>query len=86
MNSFLSFFGSSPSLANVENTPVKKSLSTEKTKENNEAIEDTPIKDDSDVSTSDMMAREIQRLSLRLRSSNPRMNLPRISLPILLVV
>lgn len=65
----------SSTLANVENTPVKKLLSTEKPRDSSEAIEETPIKDDTDLSTSDMMAREIQRLSLRLRSSNPRTNI-----------
>ncbi len=39
--------------------------------EENEVIEETPIKE-SDLLPSDIMAREIQRLALRLRSSTPR--------------
>ena len=38
--------------------------------EENEVIEETPIKE-SELCPSDLMAREIQRLSLRLRSSTP---------------
>ncbi len=38
--------------------------------EENEVIEETPIKEN-DLLPSDIMAREIQRLSLRLRSSTP---------------
>jgi hypothetical protein len=70
----------------VENTPVKiipiKKLSfdfdTSSTvsslQEEKEAIEETPIKEEengNDMLQSDIMAREIQRLSLRLRSSTP---------------
>ena len=43
--------------------------------EENQAIEETPVKEDDyagDTSASETMAREIQRLSLRLRSSTPR--------------
>ena len=83
------FFLSS-SLANVENTPVKivpvKKLSfdfdvsntassSQDVIEENEVVEETPVKEDSDgndMIPSDVMAREIQRLSLRLRSSTPR--------------
>jgi hypothetical protein len=65
----------------VENTPVKiipiKKLSfdfepssTVSLTEENEVIEETPIKEN-DLLPSDIMAREIQRLSLRLRSSTP---------------
>ncbi len=74
----------SPSLANVENTPVKiipiKKLSfdfdtlSQETSEENEVIEETPIKEDengNDILQADIMAREIQRLSVRLRSSTP---------------
>ena len=72
---------SSPSLANVENTPIKlipiqtfsyehntynRMISTEE----NHIVEETPIKEEDSMS-SDAMAREIQRLSLRLRSSTP---------------
>ncbi len=39
--------------------------------EQNEIVEETPVKED-DMLPSDIMAREIQRLSLRLRSSTPR--------------
>ncbi len=42
--------------------------------EEKEAIEETPIKEEengNDMLPSDIMAREIQRLSLRLRSSTP---------------
>ena len=35
-----------------------------------EVIEETPVKED-EMLPSDLMAREIQRLSLRLRSSTP---------------
>jgi hypothetical protein len=81
---------SSPSLANVENTPVKiipiqklsyefnpsnRMASSRTTTEDNLAIEETPVKEDDyagDTSASETMAREIQRLSLRLRSSTPR--------------
>jgi hypothetical protein len=66
----------------VENTPVKiipiKKLSfdfdtsnTILSTEQNEIVEETPVKED-DMLPSDIMAREIQRLSLRLRSSTPR--------------
>ncbi|CAF2631532.1 unnamed protein product [Rotaria sp. Silwood2] len=83
-----------PSSANVENTPVKiipiKKLSfdfdassivssSQETIEENEFIEETPVKEDddeNDMLPSDIMAREIQRLSLRLRSSNPLYNVP----------
>jgi hypothetical protein len=71
-------------LANVENTPVKiipiKKLSfdfdtlSQETSEENEVIEETPIKEDengNDILQADIMAREIQRLSVRLRSSTP---------------
>lgn len=80
---------SSPSLANVENTPVKiipiqklsydfnpssRTASSRAAMEENLAIEETPVKEDDyvgDTSASETMAREIQRLSLRLRSSTP---------------
>ena len=80
---------SSPSLANVENTPVKiipiqklsyefnpsnRMASSRAATEENLAIEETPVKEDDyvgDTSASETMAREIQRLSLRLRSSTP---------------
>lgn len=42
--------------------------------EENEVIEETPIKE-SELCPTDFMAREIQRLSLRLRSSTPCKNL-----------
>jgi len=81
-----------PSLANVENTPVKiipiKKISfdfdesstvssTQDIIEENEAVEETPIKEEdngNDMLPADIMAREIQRLSLRLRSSTPLYN------------
>jgi hypothetical protein len=66
----------------VENTPVKtipiKKISFDYDRssavaltEENEVIEETPIKEN-ELLPSDIMAREIQRLSLRLRSSTPR--------------
>ena len=69
----------------MENTPVKiipiKKLSfdfdgssTASLPQHNEIIEETPVKEDdigNDVLSADVMAREIQRLSLRLRSSTP---------------
>ncbi|CAF1175667.1 unnamed protein product [Rotaria sordida] len=83
------------SLANVENTPVKiipiKKLSfdfdasstvtssSQGTIEDNELIEETPIKEDddgNDMLSSDIIGREIQRLSLRLRSSTLLYNVP----------
>ncbi|CAF1229385.1 unnamed protein product [Rotaria sp. Silwood1] len=82
------------SLANVENTPVKiipiKKLSfdfdtsstissSQVTIQDNEFVEETPIKEDddgNDMLPSDIMAREIQRLSLRLRSSTSMYNVP----------
>ena len=83
-------YSSSPSVANVENTPVKiipiKKLSfdfnasdtnstvQERTNNTREVIEETPVKEDenpNDILPSDMMAREIQRLSVRLRSATP---------------
>lgn len=68
----MSFF--STSLANVENTPVKiipiKKLSFDPSIQEHEIIEETPVKED-EMLQSDIMAREIQRLSLRLRSSTP---------------
>ncbi|CAF0831844.1 unnamed protein product [Adineta ricciae] len=73
--SFKPMSEASSSLANVENTPMKKSSSkfeTPTTKQ--EVIEETPVKDD-DVETenmpSDKMMRDIQRLSVRLRSTIP---------------
>ncbi|CAF1688049.1 unnamed protein product, partial [Adineta ricciae] len=85
----------SPSIANVENTPVKiipiKKLSfdfnasdtnstvQERTNNTREVIEETPVKEDenpNDILPSDMMAREIQRLSVRLRSATPLYNVP----------
>jgi hypothetical protein len=76
----------SSSLANVENTPVKtipiKKISFDYDRssavaltEENEVIEETPIKEN-ELLPSDIMAREIQRLSLRLRSSTPLYNVP----------
>jgi hypothetical protein len=83
-------FSFSPSLANVENTPVKiipiKKISfdfdesstvssTQDIIEENEVVEETPIKEEDNgndmLLPSDLMAREIQRLSVRLRSSTP---------------
>ena len=71
-------------MANVENTPVKiipiKKLSfdfdtlSQETSEENDVIEETPVKEDengNDILQADIMAREIQRLSVRLRSSTP---------------
>ncbi|CAF3149207.1 unnamed protein product [Rotaria socialis] len=84
----------SPSLANVENTPVKiipikklsfdidasnTALSSQTIKEENEFVEETPVKEEdetSDMLPADIMAREIQRLSLRLRSTTPLYNVP----------
>jgi hypothetical protein len=46
----------------------------QETSEENEIVEETPIKEDengNDMLPADIMAREIQRLSLRLRSSTP---------------
>jgi hypothetical protein len=69
----------------VENTPVKKIpikklsfdfdepstvSSSHEIKEGHEVVEETPVKED-DMLPSDVMAREIQRLSHRLRSSTP---------------
>ncbi|CAF3561764.1 unnamed protein product [Rotaria sp. Silwood1] len=82
------------SLANVENTPVKiipiqklsfdfdtssTISSSQVTIQDNEFVEETPIKEDddgNDMLPSDIMAREIQRLSLRLRSSTSMYNVP----------
>ncbi|CAF1072824.1 unnamed protein product [Adineta ricciae] len=78
--SFKPMSEASSSLANVENTPMKKSSSkfeTPTTKQ--EVIEETPVKDD-DVETenmpSDKMMRDIQRLSVRLRSTIPLFDIP----------
>lgn len=47
--------------------------STQENPEEYEVIEETPVKED-EILSSDIMAREIQRLSLRLRSSTPCKN------------
>lgn len=76
---------SSPSLANVENTPIKiipiQTINYECNRSNHipsneekRIVEETPVKEEDN--TSDTMAREIQRLSLRMRSSNPMYNVP----------
>lgn len=48
--------------------------STQEIRAEHEVVEETPVKEDengNDILPSDIMAREIQRLSLRLRSSTP---------------
>jgi len=61
----------------VKIIPIKKlsfdfdTSNTISSTEQNEVIEETPVKED-DMLPSDIMAREIQRLSLRLRSATPR--------------
>ncbi|CAF0942689.1 unnamed protein product [Adineta steineri] len=55
------------------------SSSQEIVEEHHEAVEETPVKEDDNVNdllSSDIMAREIQRLSLRLRSATPLYNVP----------
>jgi len=71
--------------ANVENTPIKlipiQTFSTnvvDRTKtsvDENFIVEETPMKEET-PSSNELLAREIQRLSLRLRSSTPLYNVP----------
>ncbi|UJR32207.1 hypothetical protein I4U23_019672 [Adineta vaga] len=77
--SFKPMSETSSSLANVENTPMKK-LSSElnKSSTTQEIIEETPIKNDdveNTIVSSDKMMRDIQRLSLRLRSTIPLLDI-----------
>ncbi len=54
--------------------PSSKISSSQEIVEENEVVEETPIKEDdngNDILPLDVMTREIQRLSLRLRSSTP---------------
>jgi len=70
----------SSSLANVENTPMKKTSNTSIiTSSSQEIIEETPIKEEdieNENISSDKMVRDIQRLTHRLRSSIPLYDIP----------
>ncbi|CAF0966577.1 unnamed protein product [Adineta steineri] len=81
--SFKPLSETSSSLANVENTPMKKlscKLDTSTIiSTSQEVIEETPVKDkhiENETIPSDRMARDIQKLTLRLRSSVPLFDIP----------